>query len=215
MAEKVALEQQPEQSDSQLHMFFGMLNLPKLAKILPFPPELDTHEDRLADLEGKAVALTCHGHTRVFASRHASLFAQEGGKVETFGVRLTPEQAAFTDKFEDLDSNYYVKVEVDVLLHPRDRESEPAKALVYQMSERAMAAEIEVGKEHSNDGYVKECATSDVMHLKLRGLELPTEVKVPVTNIGDLRVLRVVTAVVDELDGSAYDKTVLSLYDSD
>ena len=37
------------------------------------------------------------------------------------------------------------------------------------------------------------------MHYRLRGTEAPAEIKVPVTNVGDLRVLRVVTAQEDKL----------------
>lgn len=101
------------------------------------------------------------------------------------------------------------------MLHPRGLESQPAKALVYMMSEKTVSEEIAAGKEHSNDNYVMECANSDIMHYRLRGLELPSEIKVPVTNIGDFRVLRVVSATVDQLDGSAYDKPGHSWYDSD
>ena len=60
-------------------MFFGMLNLNKLAGLLPFPPELATKEAKLADLKSKAVALTCPGFTRVFASLYASIQADSEG----------------------------------------------------------------------------------------------------------------------------------------
>ena len=71
--EQVAGVHQTADSQLVLHMFYGMLNLPKLAKLLPFPSEIVTYEAKVADLESKAVALTCPGFTRVFASRHASV----------------------------------------------------------------------------------------------------------------------------------------------
>ena len=115
-----------------------------------------------------------------------------------------------------MESNYYIKIEVDITIHPKGgSRSEPAKALVYQMSAQTVSEEVGAAKEHSNDNYVMECANSDYMHFKLRGIEAPSVIKVPVTNIGDLRVLRIVTAQIDQLDGSAYDKPGTCWYDSD
>ena len=187
-------------------MFYGMLNIPKLAKLLPFPAGIDSIEANLLDLESKAYPLTCHNYRRVYGSRLATIQPDAGAKIETFAVYLTAEQAEFTDDFEDIKSNYYNKVEVPVVLHLKDGVEVETTAKVYVYSEETVQQEINSKQEHSNDAYVLECANSDYMHFKLRGLPDPEEISVAVCNIGDCRLLRVVSARVDQLDGLAYDE---------
>ena len=63
------------QPSLDLYMFYGMLNIEKLAMYLPFEGDLDhgTQEDKMAYLKSKAVAITCDGWARVFSSRHATV----------------------------------------------------------------------------------------------------------------------------------------------
>ena len=194
-----------EDSGTTLFMFYGMLNLNKLAKLLPFPSELSSKEARLADLKSKAVALTCPGFTRVFASRHASIQANPLGQIKTFGVLLTQEQGRFTDEFEEVDDLYYANVEVDVVLHRPGQPDQLARARVYQMTERTVEREIQENLENSNDNYVMECANSDLLHYELQGHDLPATIEVPVTKIGDMRVLRTVIARPSQLKEAWYD----------
>ena len=57
-----------------LVMFYGMLNLPKLAQILPIEG-VDEYDYKacLEHLKARSVAVKCMGWTRVFGTHHASI----------------------------------------------------------------------------------------------------------------------------------------------
>lgn len=61
------------------------------------------------------------------------------------------------------------------------------------MTETTVSAMIESGIEHDDDNYVKACALSDFLHYELRGLEMPVELSVKVTQIGTKRELRTIS----------------------
>ena len=67
------------------------------------------------------------------------------------------------------------------------------------MTENTVRKEIKENREHENTNYVMEVASSDLMHYVLQGLQPPTTIEVPVTKLGDLRVLRTVIAPVSQL----------------
>ena len=52
-----------------------------------------------------------------------------------------------------------------------------------------------------------ECASSDLLHYVLQGLEPPPTIDVPVTKIGDLTVIRMVRASPADLPRNWYDLT--------
>ena len=114
------------EGDDNLVMFFGMLNLPKLANILPFNGPDETHlQDstvlqRVEYLKSKSTALTCKGWGRVFGSNHATIEKDPNMQIKTFAVRLNKDQVAQTDFFESVGV-YYDRIRVPIILHPKNK----------------------------------------------------------------------------------------------
>ena len=88
-AQEAQVKPQPE---GKLYLFFGLLNMHFFAQNMPFDEPLASanQEARMDHLRTRAVALTCPGFVRVFASHHASIQENAEGSIQTFGIYLTP-----------------------------------------------------------------------------------------------------------------------------
>ena len=79
-------------------MFYGMETLDFLASKLPFEEEKSdevtegtinlSHDEKVALLRSKAVAVTCPGWIRVFASKHASIRRAPHKSMKCYAVML-------------------------------------------------------------------------------------------------------------------------------
>ena len=92
-------------------------------------------------LRTRAVALTCPGFVRVFASHHASIQENAEGSIQTFGIYLTPKEEEECDMIEGL-GDYYDKVTVPVIMHREGRPDEESTANVYRMTQSTVDDEV-------------------------------------------------------------------------
>ena len=79
MVEDYIRKNEDVEGDDNLVMFYGMLNLPMLAQILPFDAEHRTKVERINHLKTKSTALVCDGWSRVFGCNHATIEKDENG----------------------------------------------------------------------------------------------------------------------------------------
>ena len=197
------VEQQTQAVKPQLYMFYGLLNFDTLAQCLPFPEELSlsTKGKRIEYLQTRAVALSCPGWSRVFASSHASVQKHQKGCIKTFGVYLNPEEIEVTDAIEAV-GYYYDRITVPVILHRKGQKDEKATANVYQMKEENYLTDT---YEHENDFYVRKCAASDLAHYDLQGLQAPEVITVEVWKVGPMYKLRKVTSYSEKIREGIFD----------
>ena len=66
------------------------------------------------NLRLRSIPLVTEGWARTFGRHHATVQRKEGAELKTYGVYLTPQEAALCDEEEDLENGYYEKLVLPV-----------------------------------------------------------------------------------------------------
>jgi hypothetical protein len=82
---------------NMLFMFYGLLNINKLAEIFKGCFKADSIEAVAADLRSRAVALELDGWGRTFGSKYATIEPIYGVKLRTYGIYLSKQEGYICD----------------------------------------------------------------------------------------------------------------------